>query len=429
MPMHALRPIALVALALLLFVAAQGTGIDLFFQLSYLLVGIVIVAYLWAWLNLRGLSVRREVFTHRAQVGDVVRERMTLVNHWFLPKLWIEVIDRSNLPDHSAGFVAYLPGYDQRRQVIRTTCTMRGKFRLGPVTLVSSDLLGLFRFQRDIPGDNEILVYPRTVPLPGFVLPGAELPGGQDLRRRTYHVTPNVAAIRDYQPGDGFNRIHWRSTARLGRLMVKEFELDPTAEVYVALDMHEYVQQAWWPVERTSGRQFRRTTESTEEYAVHAAASIVRHVLEQNRAVGLIAWGQRREVIPPEREARQLYKILEALAELRAYGSASLAEVLSAENARFGRNCTLVVITPSLDERWVTGVQHLRYRGVRIVAILIDAESFGGGRSNEPVRMRLAELRVPTYAWGRGQSLAAALGQSALIDRRQAGVSPNVALS
>lgn len=427
--MHYARPFGLVLLALLLFTAAQGTGIDLFFHLSYLLISIVIVAYLWAWLNLRGLSVRREVFIHRAQVGDVVRERVTLVNHWFLPKLWIEVIDRSNLPEHGAGFVVYLPGYEQRRQVIRTPCTMRGKFRLGPVTLASSDLLGLFRLQRDIAGDNEILVYPRTVALPGFVLPGAELPGGQDLRRRAHHVTPNVAAIRDYQPGDSFNRIHWRSTARLGRLIVKEFELDPTAEMYVVLDMHEYVQQAWWPAEGTSNRRSQRTAESTEEYAVHAAASIARHALDRNRAVGLIAWGQRREVIPPEREARQLYKILEALAELRAYGSASLAEALSAESARFGRNCTLVVITPSPDERWVTGVQHLLYRGVRIVAVLIDAQSFGGGRSNEPVRMRLAELRVPTYAWGRGQSLAAALGQSALIDRRQAGVSPNVALS
>lgn len=427
--MHYVRPIGLVAIALLLFVAAQGTGIELFFHLSYLLIGIVIVAYLWARLNLRGLSVRREVFTHRAQVGDVVRERITLINHWFLPKLWIEVIDRSTLPGHSAGFVTYLPGHEQRRQVIRTPCTMRGKFRLGPVTLASSDLLGLFRLQRDIPGDNEILVYPRTVPLPGFALPGAELPGGQDLRRRTHHVTPNVAAIRDYQPGDSFNRIHWRSTARLGRLIVKEFELDPTAEVYVALDMHEYVQQAWWPTEERSAVQRQRTTESTEEYAMHAAASIARHALEQNRAAGLIAWGQRREVIPPEREARQLYKILEALAELRAYGSASMAEVLSAESARFGRNCTLVIITPSLDEWWVTGVQHLLYRGVRVVAVLIDAQSFGGGRSNESIRMRLAELRVPTYTWRRGQSLEAALAQPALAGVQHTGVTTNVALS
>ncbi len=141
-------------------------------------------------------------------------------------------------------------------------------------------------------------------------------------------------------------------------------------------------------------------------------------MLDQNRAVGLIAWGQHREVIPPEREVRQLYKILEALAELRAYGATSLAEVLSAESVRFGRNCTLVVITPSLDERWVTGVQHLLYRGVRIVAILIDAHSFGGGRSNQTIRMRLAELRVPTYVYGRGQALAAALARPAPGDQQ-----------
>src|SRR5438552_3227765 len=81
------------------------------------------------------------------------------------------------------------------------------------------------------------------LPLLGFVLPSAELPGGQDVKSRAFHVTPNVSTIRDYQPGDSFNRIHWRSTARTGQLMVKEFELDPTAEVYLVLDMQERVQQ------------------------------------------------------------------------------------------------------------------------------------------------------------------------------------------
>jgi hypothetical protein len=66
----------------------------------------------------------------------------------------------------------------------------------------------------------------------------------------------------------------------------------------------------------------------------------------------------------------------------------------------------------------VTGVQHLLYRGVRIVAILIDAHSFGGGRSNQTIRMRLAELRVPTYVYGRGQTLAAALARPAPGDRQ-----------
>src|SRR5919206_492984 len=97
------------------------------------------------------------------------------------------------------------------------------------------------------------LVYLQTTPLPGFVLPSAELPGGQDVKSRTYHVTPNVAPIRDYQPGDSFNRIHWRSTARTGQLMVKEFELDPTAEVYLVLDMQERVQQVLAPARASRG--------------------------------------------------------------------------------------------------------------------------------------------------------------------------------
>lgn len=411
---HLFRPLALLLLAAALFIAAQGTGIGLFFHLSYILLGILLVSYIWAWLNLRGLSVQRETFTHRTQVGEQARERVTVQNRWPLAKLWVEVLDHSDLPNHGAGFVANLPANERRRWVVRTQCTMRGKFRLGPVTLASGDPFGLFRLQQPLPGADEILVYPRTIPLPGFSLPSAELPGGQDLKTRTHHVTPNVATIREYLPGDSFNRIHWRSTARIGKLMVKEFELDPTAEIYVVLDMLERAQHYLRAGVARGGRD-ERIAESTEEYGVQAAASIARHLLEQNRAVGLIAWGQQREVIPPEREVRQLYKILEALAQLRAHGATPLAEVLGAESARFGRNCTLVIVTPSLDERWVTGVQHLLYRGVRVVAVLIDGQSFGGTHGSDTIRSRLVELHVPTYTYRQGQQLAAVLARPALL--------------
>jgi uncharacterized protein (DUF58 family) len=61
------------------------------------------------------------------------------------------------------------------------------------------------------------------------------------------YVTTNVAGVREYAPGDSFNRIHWPSTARAGRLIVKEFELDPTADIWLFLDMQREVQagSAW----------------------------------------------------------------------------------------------------------------------------------------------------------------------------------------
>lgn len=407
-----MRPLGILALAILSFLAAQGTGIRLFFHLFYLLLALLVLSYLWAWSNLRGLRVERETFTHRTQVGEEAHERITIRNLWPLPKLWVELQDHSDLPQHGPGFVTYLPAHDRRRWSARTPCTMRGKFTLGPATLTSGDPFGIFRLDRIVEGTSEVLVYPRTTPLPGFVLPSAELPGGQDVKSRTFHVTPNVSTIRDYQPGDSFNRIHWRSTARTGRLMVKEFELDPTAEVYVVLDMQERVQQHIAPHKLARGaRQGRelRLAESTEEYGVQAAASIARHLLEQNRTVGLVSWGQHREVIPAERESRQLFKILEALAVLRAHGAQPLAEVLAAESVRFGRNCTLVIVTSSLDERWVVSLQHLLYRGVRAVVVFVDPQSFGGWRDSLTIRGRLAELRVPTYLYAQGQPLADAL--------------------
>ena len=416
-----LRPLGILALAGLSFLAAQGTGIRLFFHLFYLLLALLALSYLWAWLNLRGLQVQRETFTHRSQVGELARERITIRNLWPLPKLWVELQDHSNMPQHGSGFVTYLPARERRRWVAKTPCTMRGKYTFGPATLISGDPFGIFRLERRVPGTSELLVYPQTAALPGFRLPSAELPGGQDVKSRTYHVTPNVATIRDYQPGDSFNRIHWRSTARTGQLMVKEFELDPTAEIYIVLDMQERVQQQVAPDQAarrdTRDRPVRelRIAESTEEYGVLAAASIARHLLEQNRSVGLVSWGQHREVIPAERESRQLFKILEALAVLRAHGAQPLAEVLAAEATRFGRNCTLVIVTPSLDERWVASLQHLLYRGVRATVILLEPRSFGGWRDTLAIQARLAELRVPTYLFEQGHQLADALAHPAAM--------------
>ncbi len=424
-----LRPITVLMLSGLCFLVAQGTGLRLFFHLSYLLLGLLILSVLWAWLNLRGLTVERETLTLRANVGEFARERISIRNRWFLPKLWIELRDESELPQHGAGFVTYLGGGQRGRWLARTLCTMRGRFRLGPATLISGDPFGIVRLSRRMPSTNEIVVYPQMVDLPAFHLPSAELPGGQATRARTFNVTPNVSTIREYAPGDSFNRIHWRSTARTGQLMVKEFDLDPSADIYLVLDMQERAvvrdtravrhrrgedddarnRLSWWKRQPSRRPIVAETLESTEEYAVMAAASLARTLLAQNRIVGLVAWGQHREVIPAERESRQLFKILEALAILRAHSAEPLAEVLLAESQRFGRNCTLLIITSAIDERWISALQQQLYRGVRAAVLFVDPQSFGGWHDPEPTLRRVAELRVPVYRIRQGESLAAAL--------------------
>ena len=190
---------------------------------------------------------------------------------------------------------------------MRTICRVRGRFRLGPATLRAGDPFGLFEKREIVTQPQTVVVYPATTPLPGFPLPGGALLGGSNQRRRTDQVTTNAAGIRDYAPGDAFSRIHWLSTARTNRLVVKEFEPDPIADLWIALDMHADVHGGDWP-------------ESTEEYGVHAAASVARHFLQNGWAVGLLATGEQHHDLPPERGDRQMLKLLEEFAVIAPTG-------------------------------------------------------------------------------------------------------------
>ncbi|HYN89511.1 MAG TPA: DUF58 domain-containing protein, partial [Ardenticatenaceae bacterium] len=218
---------------LLSFVAVQ-TGRRLLFTLVYLLGATLILAFLWSWLNLQWVSLTRITQSKRAQVGRPAEERFIVRNTGPLPKLWLEVRDFSELPGHRASrVVSSMPPRRARGWAVKSIARKRGRYRLGPMRLISGDPFGLFEFKRDLPQTSSITVLPATFPIPRFAPPVGQLLGGESLRRRTHHVTPNVAGVREYAPGDSFNRIHWSSVARTGRLVVKEFEEDPTANIWI----------------------------------------------------------------------------------------------------------------------------------------------------------------------------------------------------
>ncbi len=123
-------------------------------------------------------------------------------------------------------------------------------------------------------------------------------------------------------------------------------------------------------------------------------------------------------MIPPEREARQLYKILESLAILRAHGTHPLPEVLIAESTQFSRSSSAIVITAALDPLWVTSVQQLLYRGIQVVVIFVDPESFGSVPGTAAIMQKLASLRVQVYRVKQGQPLDAALREPELATGR-----------
>lgn len=404
--------------------AALATGRDLFFQLAYLMGAILVLSFIWVWYGVRWVDLERRQRANRTQVGRVYEERLILRNRGRLPKLWLEVRDHSDLPNHVAGRVVdFLSGSGERSWLVRTVCQGRGRFTLGPVTLRSSDPFGIFENERRIEQVEHLVIWPQTVDLPSFAPPIGRLTGGEALQRRTHHITTNVSGVREYYPGDSFNRIHWRSTARHNRLIVKEFELDPSADIWLFLDMEQSV-HCGAPAAPATEEETRvlplwvsrsdsfKIEPTTEEYSIVVAASIAKHFLSKGKSVGLITYGQRREVIMADRGERQLNKILEALAVVRAVGRIPLAQVLATEGQTFGRNVTVVVVTPSVWSDWLSLMRDMSRRSLQPVAALIEAKSFGATTSSDPVKAGLISSNVPIYAVKQGDDLAFALSQS-----------------
>jgi uncharacterized protein (DUF58 family) len=227
--------------------------------------------------------------------------------------------------------------------------------------------------------------------------------------------------VRDYVPGDSFSRIHWASTARQNRLIVKEFELDPMSNVWVFLDMDGGVQAAIERDEEESiGEEdvqkplWRRAQEfrlppSTEEYAITAAASVANAFIGQQYSVGLVAYGQRREVIQADRGRRQQIKLLETLAILHAEGRMPFSQVLSADGSRLTRGTTVVAISSSTRKDWVESTLYLHDQGLRMLAILVDAAGFGGPVGANELNDRLLAAGIPTVTVRENVPLAESL--------------------
>lgn len=420
-----LRLIFLIATLIFAWVFALNSGHSLAFNLAYLLSGILALSYIWSWISTRSIQINRYTRARRSQVGQYFEESFEVRNRGRLPKLWLEVRDFSTVPFHSASrVVSNLQGRSRHRWQVRTFCQKRGYYRLGPLRLRSGDPLGLFSVDQALHQTSDLVVYPATVNLATFQPPIADLAGGEALSRRAQYLTTNVSGIRDYAPGDSFNRIHWLTTARTGRLMTKEFELDPSADIWIFLDLYAATARSLpWELARPeagvfalSGRTQAARLElapSTLEYAVTVAASAARYFLLRNRAVGMIWHGSQRYLLQTDRGERQMRKMLEALAVISAEGQTSFDQLLVTEGVRLNRNDTILAITADSNPAWVRALREVRRRGVHSMTVVVDGTTFGGPdpSSYQELSHELELSNIPTYYIRRGDDISTALSR------------------
>jgi uncharacterized protein (DUF58 family) len=347
--------------------------------------GVWLLGYLWSRSLARGLQLTREMRFGWAQVGDEMMERFTLVNDGWAPALWVEIVDRSTLPDYQAGRGTCVSGGRAVRWHSKTVCARRGIFILGPTSLRTGDPFGLYTVTLHYPLSLPLLVLPPIVPLPTIeVSPGGRAGEGRP-RANALERTVSAVSVREHTPGDSLRWVHWRTSARRDSLFVKLFDGASASDCWILLDMDRHVQMG-------KGR------DATEEHAVILAASLADRDLRAGRVVGLMAHGRQLVWLPPRGGEAQRWEILRALAMV-SLGPRPLAELLMRAGPVLGQHASLVVVTPSTDSAWVAALAPLLRRGVVSTVLLLDPVSFGAIPIDhrENVRASLTHLGVAHY--------------------------------
>lgn len=298
--------------------------------ISLSMIALTLLLFVWSRFALSGLSFAREM-PMRSQVGEEILERILLRNRSLLGKLFVEIEDRSTLAGHLANRVVGMGPRTARQWQVSSIARQRGHHVLGPVTLRSGDPLGFFRRELRIPSVLDILIYPLTVTLPGYTPASVLQSGGGNVHRRSQVPTPAVGGVREYMTGDSINVISWTSTARAGRLMVKEFEIDPTSDAWIILDTFIAPDGSGIADAARYGSENPLDWLGSDfEYRVMLASSLTKRVLELGRSVGLLANTDSMSLLPPERSDRQYVRIREFMAVVQGSGTQSVAELITA---------------------------------------------------------------------------------------------------
>ena len=276
----------------------------------------------------------------------------------------------------------------------------RGRYAFEDVRVEIADPFGLESVSVPLPAPGALLVYPRLVRLERlFSETGAHAHDGRRLLLRR-HSGFELHGVREYEQGESLRRVHWRSTARRGQLMVKELEDAPRDEIAVLLDAD---------ASAVVGESF--------DMQVRAAGSILESYVRRGRRAVLVVNSERRDVQQVHSPAADWRRALELLAAAEPTGRGSLGRLLAEHDGPAARALELAVVTARLEPGLVDRLVQRALSRRKVSLVYVDPASFNGApRRPEPLLLRLGAAGIPVAVVRAGDDLASALEGSALAE-------------
>jgi uncharacterized protein (DUF58 family) len=266
---------------------------------------------------------------------------------------------------------------------------VRGRFSTGPLTVRTSDPFGLVQLDRQFVATSEVMVTPRVVPLVTIRNSGGAGNTGEARPHRVGVVGQDDVLVREYRQGDDVRRIHWRSTARWGDLMVRREEQawDPSASILL---------------DSRVGAHAGRGMHNSMEWAISAAASIGIHFLDDGFSIEIYEAEGPLHISGSmgQHSSASQELVISRLTDLRAKPTTSLQYAV--ETATIDRPGQLVVaILGRMTAEDANALLRLRRNRAQGLAIMLDVDTFADqpGSDQQRAQQELAGRILTDNQW------------------------------
>ena len=369
--------------AILLLISGPLNSLPLLL-VSVLLFILAGVSRLWAHYSLTRLDCEFALSSSRAFTGDAIELAVRVTNWKGLPLPWVSVlqeIPREVTVLEEASRRGPHPGratirsdfslgwYHRITRKYTLRCDRRGYFNLGPSTVRSGDLFGLYTQLTEIEPHGDLTIYPRILPVIYSGVLSREPHGRIRAKWHPLIDTTRPMGTRDYLADDDLRYIHWKASARLGRLQTRVYDVSATPSFVIFLDV------------RTVPRPRYDARVDLLELGVLTATALANDTLEHRLSTGVYANGPSRFnsgliQVPPSQHPEQLPRILEAMADVGPFEATPISRLLRTHGRGLRWGTAVLVVTAVPDEPTTRILAHLQSTGHSVGLVQIGA-SYG----------------------------------------------------
>lgn len=336
---------------------------------------------------LKKLELKIQVPETSLYSGNEITIKYEIDNNTFFNIPYLEIqshITKELTKQVSKKFIENLRPYGIYSYEESITLKKRGYFPLGAAEVIISDIFGIFSLRRKYQSKTSLLVYPRPINISNFSISSVEQIGDLPIKDIMFQDKSRIANLRDFREGDNIKSIHWKLSAKLGQIIIKEYEKRGDAQVAIFLDNYYKLFK-----EDKNG--------DLEDKIVDIGLSLINYYVKENIPVHLYTQNKDKFIKMEALDSSYFKSFLEFFAYFQANGREKISNFITENMTNLNRDMTIIIITPFLDKSIGTLGIYLKTKGFKPIFILIFNKKGKEDYLQSGINTELRKEGIPLY--------------------------------